>query len=111
MRPSTTKRTGISMSARIKQVAAVGAAIASVGWMTVASPGVAYAQPPRIPQGVSFTCPDVAGINYVQDPDNANAYYLCVDGLTKQRLECPPGTTYLIMGTPPHCHSRSHQMG
>jgi hypothetical protein len=99
------------MSARIKQVAAVGAAIASVGWMTVASPAVAYAEPPGIPQGSSFSCPGTAGINYVQDPDNANAYYLCVDGLTKQRLECPPGTTYLIMGTPPHCHSRSHQMG
>ena len=98
------------MSARIKQVAAVGAAIASAGWMTVVSPAVAYAQPPRIPQGVDFTCPAVDGIHYVQDPDDSNAYYLCVDGLTKQRLKCPP-VAFLIMGTPPHCHARSHQMG
>jgi hypothetical protein len=99
------------MSARIKQVAAVGAAIASVGWLTVVSPGAAYAQPPRIPQEVNFTCPDVAGINYVQDPDDSNAYYLCVDGLTKSHNQCPTGLTYLIMSTPPHCHSRSPHMG
>lgn len=98
------------MSARIKQVAAVGAAIASVGLMTVVSPGVAYAQPPRIPQGVDFTCPAVDGIHYVQDPNDSNAYYMCVDGLTKWHNQCPPGITYLIMATPPHCHSRSHGM-
>jgi hypothetical protein len=98
------------MSAKIKQVAAVGAVIASVGWMTALSPGVAYAQPPHIPQAGNFTCPGTAGINYVQDPDNSNAYYLCVDGLTKWHNQCPPGTTYLIMSTPPHCHSRSHSM-
>jgi hypothetical protein len=107
---TATKPTGMIMSARVKQVAAVGAAIASVGWMTVLSPGVVYAQPPRIPQGVSFTCPDVAGINYVQDPDDSNAYYLCVDGLTKSHDRCP-GITYLIMSTPPHCQARSHPMG
>jgi hypothetical protein len=90
-------------------VAAVGAAIASVGWMTVVSPAVAYAQPPRIPQGVDFTCPAVDGIHYVQDPADSNAYYLCVDGLEKSHLQCPP-VTFLIMGTPPHCHSRSHGM-
>jgi hypothetical protein len=99
------------MSARIKQVAAVGAAIASVGWVTAVSPGVAYAQPPRIPQEVSFTCPAVDGIHYVQDPADSNAYYLCVDGLTKWHNRCPPGVSFLIMATPPHCHSRSPHMG
>jgi hypothetical protein len=98
------------MSAKVKQMAAVGAAIASVGWMTAVSLAVAYAQPPRIPQAGTFACPDVAGIKYVQDPADSNAFYLCVDGLTKAHNQCPPGTTYLIMGTPPHCHSRSHQM-
>ncbi len=97
------------MVAKIEQLAAVGAAIASVGWVTAVSPGVAHAQPPRIPQEVSFTCPDVAGINYVQDPNNSNAYYLCVDGLEQAHMQCP-GTTYLIMATPPHCHSRSPHM-
>ena len=94
------------MVPKIKQMAAVGAAIASVGWVTVVSPGVADAQPPRIPQDVGFSCPDVAGIHYVQDPNNSNAYYLCVDGLEKAHNQCP-GTTYLIMSTPPHCHNRS----
>jgi hypothetical protein len=98
------------MSARFEQLAAVGAAIASVGWMTVVSPGVAYAQPPRIPQVVSFTCPAIDGIHYVQDPDDSNAYYLCVDGLMKAHNQCPPGITYLIMGTPPHCQAKSHPM-
>ena len=98
------------MLPKTKQMAAVGAAVASVGWMAVASPGVADAQPPQVPQGVTFTCPDVAGIHYAQDPEDLNAYYLCVDGLTKAHNQCPPGTTYLIMGTPPHCHSRTHPM-
>ncbi len=95
------------MVPRSKQLAAVGAAIASVGWVTIVSPGVGHAQPPRIPQEVGFTCPDVAGINYVHDPHNSNAYYLCVDGLEKAHNQCPVGITYLIMATPPHCHSRS----
>lgn len=98
------------MSARSKQLAAVGAAVASVGWLTVAIPGVAHAQPPGISQGATFTCPTVDGIMYVADPDDSNAYYLCVDGVTTAHNQCPPGITYLIMGTPPHCHSRNHPM-
>ena len=74
------------MFAKIKQLAAAGAAVAGVGWITVVSPGVAHAQPPRIPQGTNFTCPDVAGITYVQDPANSNAYYMCIDGLQQQHL-------------------------
>ncbi len=95
------------MVPKVKQVAAVGAAIASVGWVTVVSPGAADAQPPRMPEEVGFTCPAVDGIHYVQDPNNSNAYYLCVDGLEKAHNQCPPGLAYLIMGTPPHCHNRS----
>ena len=97
------------MVPKIKQMAAVGAAIASVGWVTVVSTGVADAQPPDIPQEVNFTCPAGDGIHYVQDPNNSSAYYLCVDGLEEAHNQCP-GTTYLIMGTPPHCHARSHPM-
>jgi hypothetical protein len=95
------------MFAKIKQVAAAGAAVAGVGWITVVSPGVAYTQPPRIPQGINFTCPDVAGINYVQDPGNSNAYYLCIDGLQQQHLQCPP-VAKLIMATPPVCSPTGH---
>jgi len=90
------------MFAKIKRVAAAGAAVAGVGWITVVSPSVAHAQPPRIPQGANFTCPDVAGITYVQDPANANAYYMCIDGLQQQHLQCPP-VAKLIMGRPPTC--------
>ena len=95
------------MSAKIKRVAAVGAAIAGVGRATDVSPGVAHAEPPGLRQAGNFTCPAVAGINYVQDPNDSYAYYLCVDGLEKARNQCPPGITYLIMSTPPHCQSRS----
>jgi hypothetical protein len=95
------------MFAKIQQVAAAGAAVAGVGWITVVSPGVAHAQPPRIPQGSNFICPDVAGINYLQDPGNSNAYYLCVDGLQQRHQQCPPGTK-LIVATPPVCSSLGH---
>jgi len=97
------------MFANVKQVAAVGAAVAGVGWITVVSPGVAHAQPPRIPPGNNFTCADVPGDNYVQDPDDSDAYYHCVDGVEEHHEKCPP-TTYLIMAMPPHCHSRSPHM-
>ncbi len=97
------------MFAKVKQVAAVGAAVAGVGWVTVVSPGVAHTQPPRIPQDINITCPDIAGINYVPDPDNSNAYYLCVDGLSKRHYQCPP-ISKLIMTMPPKCLSRSPHM-
>jgi hypothetical protein len=97
------------MFAKIKQVAAAGAAVAGVGWMTVVSPGVAHAQPPGIPQGTTFTCPDVAGINYLRDPANANAYYMCIDGLQQRHLQCPPEAP-LLMATPPVCGSQHHGM-
>jgi phage tail protein X len=97
------------MLAKIGRVAAVGAAVAGVGWVMVASPGVAHAQPPPIPQDINITCPDVAGINYVRDPADSNAYYLCVDGLPQQRHRCPQ-VTKLIMGTPPKCMPFPHPM-
>jgi len=51
------------MFAKVKQVAAVGAAVAGVGWVTVVSPAVAHTQPLRIPPGNDITCPgrDVVG--------------------------------------------------
>jgi hypothetical protein len=97
------------MFAKIKRVAAAGAAVAGVGWITVVSPGVAHAQPPRIPQSINFICPDVAGINFLRDPGDANAYYMCVDGLQQRHLQCPSGS--LIMGTPPTCSGGSQHHG
>ena len=90
------------MFAKIKQVAAVGAAVAGVGWVTVVSPAVAHTQPPRIPQDNNITCPDIAGVQYVPDPDDSNAYYVCAGGVVQDHNQCPP-VTKLIMGTPPNC--------
>jgi hypothetical protein len=102
------------MFVKVKQVAAVGTAavgtaVAGLGWVAIMSPVVAHAQPPRIPQGNSVTCPDIAGINYMPDPDNTNAYYLCVDGLPQHHYQCPP-VTRLVMTTPPKCIPFPHPM-
>jgi hypothetical protein len=86
----------------IRQVAAVGAAAVGLGWVTVVSPGVAHAQPPHIPQGTDIICPDIAGINYVRDPEDLHAFYLCVDGLVHHQFRCPQ-VTVLVMGIPPKC--------
>ncbi|MDI3313078.1 MAG: hypothetical protein QJR12_01975 [Mycobacterium sp.] len=89
------------MFAKAIRVAAAGATVC-LGWVTILSPGAARAVPPRMPQDTDFTCPDIAGINYVADPNDANAYYLCVDGLPQHHYQCPP-VTKLIMTTPPRC--------
>jgi hypothetical protein len=86
------------VSAKIKRVAAVVGL--GLGWVTVVSRGVAHAQPPGIPQDI--TCPDVAGINYVRDANDSNAFYLCVDGEQKHHFRCPR-VTILIMAMPPKC--------
>lgn len=91
------------MFAKIKQAAADGATVVALGWMIVASSGVAQPQPPRIPpQGNNFTCPDIAGISYVRDPEDMHGFYLCVDGLPRHQFRCPQ-VTVLIMGIPPKC--------
>jgi hypothetical protein len=91
------------MFAKTKQVAAVGATVVALGWVTVVSPGVAHPQPPPMPpQGNNVTCPDIAGINYVRDPEDSHGFYLCVDGLVRHQFRCPQ-VTVLIMGIPPKC--------
>ena len=85
------------MFAKVIQVAAV----VGLGWVTVVSPGVAHAQPPPIPH-TDITCPDIAGINYVRDPNDLHAFYLCVDGEQKHHFRCP-SYTVLIMAMPPRC--------
>ena len=89
------------MFAKIKGAAVVGATVFALGWVTAVSPGVAYPQPPT-PEGNEFTCPDIAGINFVRDPEDAHGYYLCVDGLLSHHYRCPQ-VTVLIMGFPPRC--------
>jgi hypothetical protein len=90
------------MFAKIKQATAVGATVVALGWVTIVSAGVAHPQPPRMPQGNNFTCPDIAGINYVRDPEDAHGFYLCVDGMVRHQFRCPQ-VTVLIMGIPPKC--------
>lgn len=97
------------MFATIKQMAAVGAAVASFGWVTVVSPGVAHTQPPPIPQDINITCPDISGITYLVDPNDPNGYYLCIDGLARNRYQCAP-VTKLVLTTPPKCMPFPHPM-
>ncbi len=88
------------VSAKSKRVAAVGGLV--LGWVTVVSPGVAHAKPPRTPQEIEVICPDIAGINYVRDANDSNAFYLCVDGMERHSFRCPEFTE-LIMAMPPKC--------
>ena len=91
------------MFAKIKQVAAVGAAVAGVGWVIFVSPAVANAQPP-IPKDNPITCPDIAGVRHVPDPDNSQAYYVCADGSQQDRKVCP-ADTYVDMDAKLPCRS------
>ena len=86
----------------IKRLAAVGAAAVGLGWVTVVIPAAAHAVPPHIPQGTDIICPDIAGINYVRDPEDLHAFYLCVDGSVQHQFRCPQ-VTVLVMGIPPKC--------
>jgi hypothetical protein len=73
MSPTAAKRLGTAMFTKIEPAAAVGMAVVAVAWVIVVDPGVAHAQPPRLPpQGNNFTCPDIAGINYVRDPEDSH---------------------------------------
>jgi hypothetical protein len=90
------------MFAKTKRLVAVGVTAAAMGWVTVTSLGAAHSQPPPIPQGDNVTCPDIAGINYVRDPEDPHGFYLCVDGLVRHHYQCPP-VTVLVMGIPPKC--------
>lgn len=90
------------MFATTKQAAAAGVTVVALGWATVVTPGVAYPQPPRVSQGNDVSCPDIAGINYVRDPEDSHGFYLCVDGVLRHQFRCPE-VTVLIMGIPPKC--------
>jgi hypothetical protein len=74
----------------------LAAAVAAVGLMSMLGPAVAHSEPPRIPPGNNDTCANfaginLAGINYVEDPANSNAYYVCLNGVTQRHLDCPSG--------------------
>lgn len=94
------------MFAKIKQVAVVGAAVAGVGWVTFVSPAVASAQPLPIPQDDPITCPDSAGVRYLPDPENSQAFYVCADGSQRSHEVCPASMLLDLDATPPRCTSR-----
>lgn len=97
------------MLATMKQMAAVGVTVGTVGWVSIVSPAMTYSQPPSIPPEAGVTCPSVAGISYLLDPDDSNAYYICVDGSAQNHYQCPT-ITRLILATPPKCASLSPHM-
>ena len=99
------------MFARMKQVAAVGAAVAGLGWVSVVSPAVAHTQPPRIPPGNDISCPggDAADLQYVPDPEDSNAYYICAGGVPQDHRRCPQ-VSKLILSSPPKCMPFPHPM-
>lgn len=76
------------MFAKIKQVAAIGAAVAGIGWLTAVSPPLAYAQPPRISPSDPTTCSDNAEVNC--DPNGS------------QQEQCP-GNAPVLHTVPPEC--------
>jgi hypothetical protein len=95
------------MFTRIQYMAAIGATIAGVGWVSAVSPPVAQAQPPQIPPGNSITCPNGGGVQYLPDPGNSNGYYTCENGSQTQHNVCPP-VAKLVWGTPPRCGLQSN---
>lgn len=108
MSPTATECLGVFMFAVIKQVAAVGAAVAGVGWVAVVSPAVASAQRLPIPQDI---CPDIPGVRYVLDPDNSDSYYVCADGSQQDHKVCPPDTRPDVSTKPPDCPSDQGYLG
>ncbi|MFY2860829.1 carbohydrate-binding module family 14 protein [Mycobacterium sp. THU-M104] len=93
----------MTISLKARRVAAVGAAIAGIGSMSVVVSAAAYAQPPTISPADGFACPTGAGLQYVPDPDDSQAFYVCADGKQQDHQKCPPGTVLELNMTPPEC--------
>lgn len=95
------------MSVRVSAYAGV---LVGVGWLCAAGPAAAGAVPqpsPVILSFVAFNCPGpggaFGGVEYVRDPDDSNAFYVCSGGLPQQRLRCPNDTVLNMNTTPPTC--------
>jgi hypothetical protein len=81
------------MFTKIKHVAAIGGAVAGIGWLTAVSSPTAYAQPPLITPGNNITCSDTAGVNCQND------------GSPPQQGYCPPDASANAPGDDPSMHS------
>jgi hypothetical protein len=86
------------------RLAVAAVVILGVGGLPVVLPTVAEGLPPNIPAPTECPMGDAfSGFQYVRDPANNNAYYLCAGGLPQNHVVCP-GNTVLNMATnPPSC--------
>jgi len=75
------------MFAKIKHVAAIGAAVAGIGWLTAMSPPLAYAQLPSISPGNNTPCSDAAEVNC--DHDRSQAQQCPADASADAPTEAP----------------------
>lgn len=95
------------MSARYRgRVAAVAMVALAVGAPGVAAAAVSHAQPADVPVPLGFDCPlggAFSGVQYVADPENQNAYYVCAGGLPQQHAVCAANTTLNMSAYPPAC--------
>ena len=98
---------GKVMSVNTKsRVAPVAAVVVGFGWLSLAVPAVAQCQPAHVQPPAVISCPDggaFGGVQYVQDPDNSNAYYVCAGGLPQQHPACPANTSLNMNTNPPSC--------
>jgi hypothetical protein len=96
----------------------IGVVIVGLAWQSVLGPAVAQSQPTVPPTPVPIqpddpvTCPGgdnggaVSGLEYIADPSDSNAYYICSVGAgsaPQQHLVCPAWATLQMSTTPPMC--------
>ncbi len=93
----------MTISLKARRVAAFGAAIAGIGSVSVLGSAAAFAESPRVSPADGFACPTGAGLQYVPDPDDSQAYYVCADGKQQDHQQCPPDTFLELNRTPPEC--------
>jgi hypothetical protein len=97
------------MSARLTGAIAVAATLASVEGASLTSPAAAHAYPLHTDAANELTCPtgDVVEVQYLRDPHDSNAYYVCAIAAAPQRLRCPSEFLLNIMRAPPACYPRT----
>jgi hypothetical protein len=88
----------------------IGGLLIGAGWLFAIGPvAAAESVPQPAPIGIhyaAFNCPmggAFSGVEYVQDPSDSNAYYVCSGGLPQQHLRCPNSTVLNMNTNPPTC--------
>ncbi|WP_293003731.1 hypothetical protein [Mycobacterium sp.] len=88
-------------------LAASGLITAGLGLISLMGASPAQASPAPPPAAHSVTCPGGRDVRYLPDPKDANAYFVCRDGVQTQHIACPP-IAKLIFTTPPRCAPQSN---